>query len=117
MATANDLATSSANFNRITPLREPVDERSWEERQLTRIIIGGAEIAAQRVGPHTICRYLIDAMDWFVAARPEVEPDPQQPADPFEAWLIERWLCEVRSEAFQSSAEGQYLMAEWERSK
>lgn len=38
-----------------------------------------------------------------------------EPADAFEAWLIERWLREVRSEAFQASAEFEYLRAEWER--
>jgi hypothetical protein len=105
----------SATVSRVTPLREPEDERSWEEQQLTTIIIRAAEAAASRVAPHTLCRYLIDAMDWFTAARPEPEPDPRQPDDPFEAWVIERWLKEIRSEAFRDSADYEYLRVRWER--
>ena len=104
--------------NRVTPLRSP--DRSWEERQLTQIIVGGAEMAAGRVGSHTICRYLIDAMDWFIQARGNAggaEPDPQQPADPFEEWLIERWLRDIRSDEFRDSVQHERLMAEWERGR
>jgi hypothetical protein len=37
--------------------------------------------------------------------------------DLFEAWLVERWLKEIRSDEFAASAEGQYLIAEWERGR
>lgn len=37
--------------------------------------------------------------------------------DAFEAWLIERWLREIRSEAFRESAQAEYLRAEWERGR
>lgn len=33
----------------------------------------------------------------------------------FELWLIERWLKEIRSEAFRESADYEYLRAQWER--
>lgn len=90
------------------------DVRSWEERQLTTIIIRAAESAAHRWATgHDICRYLIAAMDWFVAARP---PPPEiTNEDMFEAWLVERWLKHARSEAYQDTAEYQFLRGEWER--
>lgn len=40
---------------------------------------------------------------------------PNQYADAFEEWLIERWLKHARSEAWQSSAEYEYLRAAWEQ--
>jgi hypothetical protein len=36
-------------------------------------------------------------------------------ASAFEEWLIARWLHDIRSSAFTASAQGQYLIAEWER--
>ncbi len=39
------------------------------------------------------------------------------PDDAFEAWLMERWLKEIRSPEFTAGAEGQYLIAEWERGR
>lgn len=108
----------NATANRVTPLREP--ECSWEERQLTAIIVHAMEAAAMGAGPHTLCRYLVGAMDWFVAARDERAGDPPPldvPADPFEAWLIARWLREIRSDEFRDSVQGQRLMAEWERGR
>ncbi len=33
----------------------------------------------------------------------------------FEAWLVEKWLVEIRSEAFRNTAEYEYLRAAWER--
>lgn len=41
----------------------------------------------------------------------------REPQDAFEQWLIEKWLRQVRSGAFQASAEAEYLRAEWERSR
>lgn len=38
-------------------------------------------------------------------------------AELFERWLIERWLREIRSDAFHQSADYHYLVAEWERSQ
>lgn len=35
--------------------------------------------------------------------------------DAFEAWLIEKWLLQIRSPAFRASVQGQQLIAEWER--
>jgi len=106
----------SATAQRITPLREPEDGRSWEERQLTRILIRVADAATSPgYTMRDIAQYVLAAMDWFVATCGE--PDPRMPADPFEEWLIARWLKEVRSEAFQNSADAQYLMAEWERGR
>jgi hypothetical protein len=40
----------------------------------------------------------------------EAEPD-----DAFEAWLIEKWLRQIRSPEFHASVQGQRLIAEWER--
>lgn len=37
------------------------------------------------------------------------------PEDAFEAWLIEKWLRQIRSPAFRASVQGQQLIAEWER--
>jgi hypothetical protein len=108
----------SATIDRAVPLREPsaADWRSWEERQLTGIIIRAAEAAATGIGPHTLCRYLIDAMDWFARVR-SGEPADEPVDDPFEAWVIERTLRAVRSEAYRETAEYEYLMAEWERGR
>jgi hypothetical protein len=39
------------------------------------------------------------------------------PNSAFEEWLIERWLREIRSDEFTGSAQGQYLIAEWERGR
>jgi crossover junction endodeoxyribonuclease RusA len=38
-------------------------------------------------------------------------------ADMFEAWLVERWLGEIRSDEFHRSVERQRLIAEWERGR
>ncbi len=37
------------------------------------------------------------------------------PARSFEAWVIEKWLAELRSEGFRDTAHYEYLRAEWER--
>lgn len=42
-------------------------------------------------------------------------PVPYVEADLFENWLVERWRHHIRSEAFEDSAECQYLRAEFER--
>ncbi len=39
----------------------------------------------------------------------------QQPERTFEAWIVERWLRELRSEGFRKTAEYEYLRAQWER--
>lgn len=111
------------------PVTVALDARSWEERQLTAIIVRAAESAVdgaimyERAGlrPHTsdlrdVVRYLCDAMDWFVAARP---PPPDLPTDNemFEAWLVERWLKHLRSEAYHRTAEYEFLRGEWERGR
>ena len=33
----------------------------------------------------------------------------------FEAWIVAKWMREIRSEAFRATAEYEYLRAEWER--
>ena len=126
-----NVAISTATANRVTPLREPVDERSWEEAELTRILTEATIAAADyakinrridwlaAVGPRAIFTYLIRSMDWFIAERDRLylEAERDSEPEPFEAWLTERWLREMRSEAFQASAEFQYLYAEWERER
>lgn len=42
-------------------------------------------------------------------------PRAAAPEDAFEAWLIEKWLGQVRSPEFRASVQGQQLRAEWER--
>lgn len=106
-------------------------DRSWEEQQLTTIISRAAESAidhailyerARRIVPAIVLRnlgrYLLDAMDWFDAARPDPLPEPAEffaPADSFEHWVIQRWLKEIRSDEFQNSTQGLYLRGQWER--
>lgn len=40
---------------------------------------------------------------------------PAAPEDAFEAWLIEKWLRQIRSPEFAESVQGERLIAEWER--
>ena len=69
-------------------------------------------IEALRVaGP--IVRGLI--LDNGVMLAPGGPPEPPAPDIAFEQWLIERWLRDIRSEAFRQSADFQYLQGEWER--
>ena len=37
------------------------------------------------------------------------------PRGTFEGWLVEKWLREIRSEAFRETAEYEGLRAQWER--
>jgi hypothetical protein len=52
-----------------------------------------------------------------IAEMLEALPPPPVPDDAFEQWLVERWLSEIRSEAFRSSAQFERLLAEWERGR
>jgi hypothetical protein len=108
----------------VTPLREP-DDQGVLPPDMTGLEVGLLQSLAEayliaRPGPMSIC--LHDTLAWAVAYRNwrldfgyTLVP-PAAPDDPFEAWLIERWLREIRSEAFRSSAQFERLMAEWERS-
>jgi hypothetical protein len=44
-------------------------------------------------------------------------PEETQPKTTFELHMVERWLADIRSEAFTASAQGQHLIAEWERGR
>lgn len=46
---------------------------------------------------------------------PEPSTGRRADADLFEAWLIERWRREVRSDSFRQSVQYERLRAEWER--
>ncbi len=39
----------------------------------------------------------------------------REPEIVFEDWLVEKWLAEIRSDAFRETAEFEYLRAQWER--
>ena len=55
-------------------------------------------------------------LDRAVPAAPTIHPDDIF-EDPFEAWLVERWLAHVRSLAYRGSADFHFLRAEWERGR
>lgn len=81
------------------------------------VLYGYAPVVIETVletAPAAVRRLLLDGSGTIlVLDHPEdAEPDPFD----FEAWLIERWLKHVRSEAFQETAEYQFLRGEWERS-
>lgn len=42
-------------------------------------------------------------------------PTATQREGGFEAWVIAKWLREIRSEGFKRTAEYEYLRAQWER--
>jgi hypothetical protein len=33
----------------------------------------------------------------------------------FEAWMVEKWMREIRSDSFRKTAEFEHLRAQWER--
>jgi hypothetical protein len=97
-------------------------DSQWDAWCLRHII---ANAVALIPGRSPVTEYLMSSMDWYVAKREELRPQEPAPlwedwslgADPFEEWLVERLLRQVRSEAWAASAEAVYLRAEWERSR
>ena len=51
------------------------------------------------------------------AAAAEWEAENSRVPTDFEAWLIQCWLRDIRSDEFRGSVQGQRLMAEWERGR
>ena len=64
---------------------------------------------------HEIRRLMVNGAlrDLWEVLRPA--PRQREPEVSMEDWLVERWLREVRSDAFRKTAEYEYLRAEWER--
>ena len=118
---------NSETAERVTPLREPVAGQdppavlyAYTPQRIKTILGMRTTGPAQR-------RLLLGGL--VLGETPE-QPAPQWSdeewveflglvyvglADPFEEWLVRRWLREARSEAFRESAEYEYLRAEWER--
>jgi uncharacterized heparinase superfamily protein len=68
----------------------------------------------QRAAEHApgwVRRLLLDGPG-IVVAPVEVEPPV---LTEFEAWLLARWLRDIRSDEFRGSVQRERLMAEWER--
>lgn len=130
---------NAATIARATPLREPatsppLPEPTWEEAAAVQSILSVLHCAVDGIVIYRglriprghyerlerIAEYLMAWMSWYVRARAECYsepcgPDPAAPEDQFEAWVIKRWLRQIRSEAFQNSADYEMLRARWER--
>lgn len=71
-------------------------------------------IEALRVAGPIVRGIILDNGVMLGIGAPEPAPAPDSA---FEQWLIERWLRDIRSEAFRQSADFQYLQGEWERGR
>ncbi len=66
---------------------------------------------AAAVSPKWIARLLLDGPGIVIT------PSASTTTSAFEEWLVARTLAHIRSDAFQASAEHQYLIAEWEQGR
>ena len=106
---------NSTTAQRVTPLREPALNTSegillvYREQAILTVLSMGVSRGVYRV--------LTDCARVSPAPSGGYLPEDTQPESAFEQWLIERWLREVRSEAFTASVQGQRLITEWERGR
>lgn len=87
---------------------------------------GRSIILAGAMGLREVRDFLRRGWHWLRAIEGGVDEDPHQFSDAllhhyaksdFEAWIVERWLKEIRSDAFRESAQCERLMGEWERGR